>query len=181
MVRDVVVGIVRDEAKFKAIPDSCVLKDFVRELGDVSTDLYLRVDDSAVLEFLRHVASEDRGFESDIARRFFDRKLYKCFEPPKRPKDEAPRKRVAKLIGALKEKNIPFIRDILPVKSYKQFDIASGKYLDNILIWSDFYNDYKPVVDLAPSIGYFADKSSYRFYFPRDEDIEAARAIWKTL
>lgn len=179
MAQDILVGVFSTPEKAKLIPDHFVIKRFFADFPNFPISDYVHLDDASVIEFIRFVEMSKIAPENEIARRFFLRDLYKCFEPPRRPANALPQPRLAKMRKALSEKNIHFHSDILPRKGFKQYDISDPIYFKNILVWSNIDRGPMPVADLLPGTANWA--APIRFYFRTSDDRNKASEIWEAL
>lgn len=178
MVLDILSGIFSDDELKRRLPEDNLILQYFNAAPNPPLESYLKLDDASVTYLLRHISLGNFGDYTDLANRYFRRELYKCFEPPKRPKDEPPRQKLADFIKAIKDEEILHHMDLLPAKGLKQYDIMGEEFFKNILVFSKFDNEYRPIGDLSPAVEDFADRNPLRFYFRTDADRQRASNIW---
>ncbi len=181
MVQDIFVNIFDKETHRKKLPNDLFVVKFFASAPEPKLNVYLELDDTSIIHFIKYVAQGGYGIATTLARRFLARDLYKCFSPPKRPKDEPPREKVYSFLSALKQKRLPHHMDLVPAKGYKQYEIMGEEFLKNILVYSEYDAGYRPIADLIPSISEMADRSPLRFYFRTESDRQFAQKLWNSL
>lgn len=139
-------------------------------------DHYLSLDDSCIIFALHSIADGNFGKATELAKRYFARNLYKCLELPTNQNGQIKPRLTASFIEALKSKKVPYISDVLPPKSYKQYAVMEENFLKNILIKKGnepvFLGDASNIVK---SLG----EKSVRLYFENQELKDAAIQILK--
>lgn len=162
----------RDETSLRNLP----MIRFFRNGGDLSD--YAALDDSAIL-FVAHIAADsDWGLATDLARRFFCRDTYKCFEVPSTSSGNIGRQKLKRFREALQNENIYYIEDILSHRSYKQHAVTDSDFLKNILIKVEGEIESLGNVSLllkepAPRVA--------RVYFRNEADKGRAQMIFRAL
>jgi len=149
----------------------------VRYLSDKrqrTLDNYLCLDDSSVISLLRDLADQKLGDVSVLARRYFARDTYKCMELPTYSSGEIRKGISSKFIDRLKNSNIEFFDDRLPVKDYKQYDVMDENFLKNILVKRD--SEYEPL-GWSSEIVKNPPAKKMRIYFKTEQGRDRATKI----
>jgi uncharacterized protein len=110
---------------------------FFHDSAERKIDNYLNLDDSSVISFLHSVSDSSIPELSDLAKRYLSRDLFKCLEIPPAENGEPRSQLLKKLVARLKEMGVYHKVDYVKGRSYKQYDVADKKYLENILIKRD--------------------------------------------
>lgn len=179
MVMDIMMELFSNAKIRSNIPDIFDLYQYFTAAPEPDLKAYLRLDDNSIVNVVKWASSVQLGEASHLARRFLNRDLYKCFEIPKRPNEAIPGQKVNRFLDLLRDKNFFFHLDRLPLKGYKQFDIADKEFLNNILVIDAMTGEPTPIKTLCPSVDYFAEQSPVRLYFRMDADREAASDLWQ--
>ncbi|WOJ90099.1 HD domain-containing protein [Methylocapsa polymorpha] len=138
---------------------------------------YMALDDSSVVSLVHLISENEIGEATILAQRYLRRDLYKCLEIP--PGDDgAPKQRIKKFIGKLKAENIFHIIDIIGGKTYKQYEVADKRFLENILV-----KDGEEHIRLhsASKIIKSMPTQASRIYFSNSEDKQKALLLLKSL
>lgn len=181
MFRDFLQETYGSQENIKRVPDTDPLKRYFSLAPDPDLRAFLALDDSSVAQALAWARSDGVGKSHELAMRIANRDIYRCFEPPKRPKEDPPRQKLQQFISALKQEDIWFHRESVPEKGYKQFDFQNGDFLHNILVFSKFDGEPKPIVHLSPHVEQFVDRAPIRFYFDNENDREKAKRLWSKI
>lgn len=148
----------------------------LKKLDQDILESYLALDDVSFLDALRQISDGKFGAASDLACRFFDRELFKCFEPSESPNTIG--KKIKKFREVLQKKRIEFHEDITPSKGYKQFEISWGN-LKNLLVKDSETEELVPIGTLNPGVLHLVSDTKIRFYFGSRNDRDTAKLIWK--
>lgn len=181
MVQDALGRVLTTPKLRKKLPKDDPIRKYFEGAPRPSLGDYLALDDTSVLNTLGIISRGDFGESTTIAKRVFIRDLYKCFVPPKRPKEELPQQQLSEFIALLRKRGFDYHMDQIPEKGYKQYEIMSEHYLANILIFSEYDNQYRPIADLIPYVRNFADRNPIRFYFKSEKDKKRASRLWDSL
>ena len=144
-------------------------------------EFYLALDDVSVLSLIKDAASREFGEVSELSRRFLKRNLFKCFEIPKKPKENPPGKKIGKFRRLLKDKKIEFCESKAGQKGYKPYESDGESSLENILVLSKDNGEPTIIADLSPAVKHFSDRPTRRFYFLDDATRNSASELWKKL
>lgn len=167
-----------DSKIIDAIGNKNFLVRYVKNKGNVTIEEYLALDDGSVLEILKFLAEGDFGAATQLARRFFHRELFKCFEIPLLSDGALPRGKMAEFIKRLKSEEVQFFPDTTPPKGYKQFDTD---FLKNILIYSKADGEYRPIGELSRVANELKGLNKVRYYFDDDKSRQVAMQIWSSI
>ena len=148
---------------------------------DPGLDLYLALDDVSVLSLIKYAASGKFGEVSELSRRFLERNLFKCFEIPKKPKENPPGKKIGKFRCRLEAEKIKFCESKTRQKGYEQHEFDGEAPLENILVISKDDGEPTSIAELSPAVKHFSDRPTRRFYFLDDATRNRARKLWKQL
>ncbi|MCZ6742554.1 MAG: hypothetical protein O7D27_10405, partial [Alphaproteobacteria bacterium] len=179
MVTEILISIFKNKSFLRKIPDENLLKSYFCSNKQPNLDVYLKLDDASVINFLRIISSGKFSEATVLARRFFDRDLFKCFEVSRSTSDDFPRKKFGDFLDELDRKKIKVIRDITPEKGLKQYDIIGEKFLNNLLVIDQ--NEYKPIAKLSRPIREMTSVRTIRLYFKTATDRTRALQIWNSL
>lgn len=163
------------------IPDDDPVKKYFSSAPNPNLYDYLALDDFCIWNLVHLVARKNLGKLSSLAERLLARDLYKCFEPPKRPKEKISPNKMTNFVEGLNKGNIRFRRDKIPAKRYKEFDAEGISYLKNIFVHSEFDNEPMSIGSLSPAVEQLPDQPPVRFYFTNADDRDEARRIWDAL
>lgn len=162
------------------LPKESAIRTYFESAPTPKLEDYLRLDDYEIWNVVKYLAERDSGEPSVLSRRLLDRELYKCFEPPRGPKDTIPPPRLTRFEVKMREENIDFKRDRPAPKGYKEFDVEDDKYLNNILVYSEVYKAPVAVHELIETVKKMAVGKPARYYFRNAEDKRRAKEIWTT-
>jgi hypothetical protein len=141
-------------------------------------DAYLSLDDNSILSLLKKISSLELGRATTLAKRFFDRDLFKSIDVPIGINGEIPSQQVRAFRSALDQADIWYKIDKIKSKGYKEYGISNKSYLENIL-----------VKDGAEHVGLHTRSllvknvpyGNIRFYFDGTLEKRAAELIFKSL
>ncbi len=150
-----------------------IVRFFLHEPNNLN--LYAQLTDFHLLSLLFFISEQPSfGDASVIAARYFQRKLYKYFQPIT-PFHEEDHDRLAAWFGQLKEQGIQYQTDVPPQKIFKQYEITDDEFLHNILV--DLGDKVKSFGSIQPEQR-TAPPKRHRFYFTQEDDRNEARDIW---
>ncbi|PKQ09643.1 MAG: hypothetical protein CVT73_01555 [Alphaproteobacteria bacterium HGW-Alphaproteobacteria-12] len=181
MVLDILKGVLTDGALYKKISKDHALRKYFDAKPEPALELYLNLEDGTVDSLIKIVEGGDFSDFTKLAQRLRHRDLYKCFEIPKRPADPQPRQRLSDFTEKLQKSKIFFHMDPIRVKGYKQFDTLSEGFLKNILVYSEYDKEYKPIAELSPVVKSLPSQAPIRFYFKTAKARQRAKEIWESL
>lgn len=177
LVGDIIKSVLDDQALNEELSQQAPLIQFFTGKNDLGS--YLTLDDSAVLSLIGALANREYGRPTSLARRYLTRDLYKCFEPPHPVDGSPPPSRVMTFRQSLREAEIQFHHDVVPRKTYKQFEVNSEDFLENILV-SPTGNpkDCVSIGSVSPVVKNLPTALTVRYYFYSEKDKAAAERIW---
>lgn len=150
---------------------------FLREKNFQDIEKYLSMDDSSIVSLIHAIAEAGPGETAILAQRYLRRDLYKCIEIPSTD-DGPPRRRIKDFILALKSENIYHKLDLIKGRTYKQYEVADKKFLENILIKRG--RDHERLHNASKIIRSIPNQST-RLYFKDAEERAKADSILKRL
>lgn len=149
---------------------------FLLEESSRTLDIYLNLDDSSITSLIHEIAQKNVGDASILAQRYLDRDLFKCLEVPPKPDGEPQSQLLKKFKSKLDENGIFYVIDLVAGRSYKQYDVADKKYLENILIkQGQEHGRLHGVSKIIRSI----PSQATRIYFSDDADRQRAAQLLK--
>ncbi|MGE0196539.1 MAG: hypothetical protein AB7P48_13055, partial [Methylocystis sp.] len=173
MVTRIIVLALRDAPE--QFSDHSIAK-FLLDETSRNLDFYLSLDDSSIVSLIRHIAEKNIGEASILARRYLERDLFKCLEVPPKPDGEPQSQLLKRFKAKLDENKVFHVIDVVAGRSYKQYDVADKKYLENILIKQgqehDRLHGVSKIIKSIPS-------QATRIYFRTEQDREIARRLLK--
>lgn len=181
MVKEILSEVFSNENFKDKLPADDRLLVYFSEGREPSIEHFMTLDDSAILSLISRVALGNFGRASELAKRFLRRDLFKCFEPPKQPKEDPPNKKIGNFIDSMDEQGITYIKDLPSHKGYKQFEVTDNNFFKNILVRSAIDDEPKSIGTLNPAVVHFADKPTIRFYYDDSHQREQARTLWDSL
>lgn len=183
LVSEILMKLFQEKEKYAKELQGDPIFAYFNSNGNPELGLYLSLDDSSILSLIKRVAMGNFDQATDFAQRFLARKLFKCFEPPKDPKEKALPRKIGLFRKKLNDNKIHHYPDITPPKGYKQFDVISEErdFLKNILVSSRVGGEPRPIGELNRAVLHFADQMNVRFYFLDDAERKRANAIWDAL
>jgi hypothetical protein len=175
LVKDMLVDLLdnySDRPEIKGLP---FIKFFA---GDQGLDVYEKLDDNSIVSLVHLAADKEWGLSTDLAKRFLNRKNYKCFEIQSTPTGNIPRNKLDQFREALREQNVYFVDDFLSQRTYKQHAVTDSGFLKNILIKID--GEYESLGSVSSLLKGPAQRVA-RIYFRDDEDRSKAKDIFAGL
>jgi HD superfamily phosphohydrolase len=171
--------ILRIAAKDPSIlPEKSPFRKYFESAPTPTLEDYLKLDDYEVWSVVQYLAARDHGEASLVSRRLLNRELYKCFEPPRDPKETLPPPRLTRFEVGMESANLWFKRDRLTPKGYKEFDVENDKYMNNILVYSEVHRAPVAVHELNEGVKKMAGGKPARYYFKDDASRQQAKNIW---
>ena len=128
LVQKVLLKLLQNDSFCKKIPKNEPVVEYFKSSPTPSLEQYLNLDDTSIISLLKIISDQDFKDISELATRFFNRQFFKCFEIPKPPGGDPPRKYIGEFCSALKDQNIWYVRDILSGKGYKQFKLTTKNF-----------------------------------------------------
>ncbi|HEY1781301.1 MAG TPA: HD domain-containing protein [Roseiarcus sp.] len=179
LVRDMLIDLVDHHSDESQVKDLPIVQYFLKKIDPINDklNLYLELDDLSIIELMKISARNHWGLASDLARRFFARDLYKCFELQNTEGGNVPRRKLERFRGALRENGIYFVEDILAHRSYKQYAVTDANFLKNILVSKD--HEIEPLGSISDILK-VPPKRIARIYFRTSADRDAAIALYVT-
>ncbi|MEX5214545.1 MAG: HD domain-containing protein [Nitrospiraceae bacterium] len=178
MVKQILTDLVAD---LSLVPATNPFRIYFESKPEPSLETYINLDDNGIWAIVQFLADSRRGKISEISRRLLDRDLYKCFELPKRPKEEIPLSKANAFERKLRENQIWHERDRLRRKGYKEFGDEGIGYLKNILVYSEGDRAPVPMHVLSRWVQEMPVGAPHRYYFQNDRDRQHALEVWKGL
>jgi len=132
MIVDVIQEIIDSGDESKSIARNSIIR-FLRDEKSRDIEKYLSMDDSCIVSLIHDISISKNPNAANTAQRYLQRDLYKCIEIPS-TEDGPPNRRIKKFIDALKNEKIYHKLDYIKGRSYKQYEVADKKFLENILI-----------------------------------------------
>lgn len=177
LIRDMLVALIENYASDDQVTSLPILQYFLRRDEKIETklDLYLELDDLSLIELTKLCARNDWGLASELAKRFFARDLYKCFELQNTEGGNVPRRKLDRFRSALADSSIYYVEDIISLRSYKQYAVTDANFLKNILIWKR--QEIEPLGSVSDILK-VPPKRSARIYFRTSADRDAAAKIY---
>ena len=148
LIREILCNVLSNGDFLARFDPNNPLIQYVTKKGEISVDTYLALDDSTILAFIKQIANGEFDKGTVLARRFFRRDLFKCFEVPLLSGGALPSDKIREFQETLKKLEIIYFRDKTPPKGYKQFAIHEPDFLKNILVFSKNDGVYRPIGDL---------------------------------
>jgi uncharacterized protein len=149
---------------------------FLRDTNFRDIERYLSMDDSSIVSLIHEIAEAGPAEAAILAQRYLRRDLYKCIEIPNTD-DGPPRRRIKDFIDALKSENIYHKLDLIKGRSYKQYEVADKKFLENILIKKG--RDHERLHNASKIVRSIPNQST-RIYFNDAEQRAKAELILNT-
>lgn len=181
MVKKILAEVFLDENVKDKLPADDRLLIYFSEAPEPPINYFMALDDSAILSLVSSIASGGFGKASELAKRFLRRDLFKCFEPPKQPKDDPPSKKIKEFMELMNKEGLSYMKDMPSSKGYKQFEITDENFINNVLVRSPIDDEPKSIGTLNPAVVHFADKPTIRFYYDDSHQREQARTLWDSL
>ncbi len=178
MVQDILSKLFKTEELYKKLHKDNPMRLYFQRAPDTTLSDFLELDDAAVVDTLRDIARTDFGDLSELAQRYFERRLYKCFEPPRPPRSSIAQQRLSKFIERIKAANLCYHQDVLPEKGYTQYGAMTAQFLKNILVYNEYEHENRPIAEVSEVIDKSLSEKSVRFYFRSSEDRSRAKEIW---
>jgi len=177
MIRDILIDVIENHSDEPAVTSLPIIQFFSRRADSIENklDLYLELDDASLIDVVKLSARKNWGLATELARRFFSRDLYKCFELQNTESGSVPRRKLEKFRTALTENGIYFVEDILSHRSYKQYAVTDSNFLKNILIWKG--NEIESLGTVSDILKVPAKRTA-RIYFRNSTDRDSALAIY---
>ena len=128
---------------------------------------FLMLDDSCIFHAIHSIAEGNFGLPTLLARRYLNRDLYKCLELPTNNSGKLKHQLAGRFIEALKDAKIPYIDDVIPSKTYKQYAVMEKDFLKNILVKKG--EEIEPLGDVSTVVKSLGEKK-VRLYFANQAD-----------
>jgi HD superfamily phosphohydrolase len=174
LVRDLMIEVITNHSDNQEISGLPVIRFFK---GERDLNAYLALDDSSIQAITHIAASNDWGRASNLAVRFLDRNLYKCFELPNTEAGTVPRARLDRFKQRLNESRIRYIDDIVSQRSLKHYDVTNSSFLMNILIRQG--SEIEALGNVSSIVRAPARRVA-RLYFENREDRDRAEELFRT-
>lgn len=181
IVKEILFDLLSDEKKISEVLDDEDMIKALTRTNETDCETYMRLDDSVLLGLISKCSRMDLGKCSSFSDRFLSRSVLRCFEPPKNPTEGTPPRKIGKFIRELESQGLVFYKDVISSKGYKHYGISSGEFLKNILVESQSHGEPTPIGMLNPSVTWFADPPTVRFYFENEQDRARSNEIWNEL
>ncbi len=153
--------------------ESLPLVRFLR--GEGGLEEYLCLDDASLISVLRAAASGEYGRATQFAERFFCRQPLKAYSVPSSLNGT---RELGEFKRRLDDKKIWYKIDVLSSKGFKQYDVTSDAFLQNIMIK---YGARPVPLAQVSNIFKVAVASEVRFYFECGDARDRATELLKQL
>jgi len=175
MAKDIVSDAVKLHADAAALKDHPLVRFYVKK--SESLDEYIRLDDASVVSLIQLVAEGSFGETSALAKRYLRRDIYKGIDLPTTPDGNVAQQHAASFKAALQAEGIRHQIDIVPQKTYKQYDVMDESFVKNILVAQG--GEYVALASISESVRLLPKKRA-RIYFNDDDSRERALKLLKS-
>ena len=175
------VAYIMEQALTRYSDHECIrahpLREYFLRKENQTLEHYMALDDLSFQSFIHAIADSEIEELSSVAKRYLNRDLFKCIEIA--PENGEPRRNFIKRFKLrLDEAKIYYKLDFLRGKSFKQYDVADRRYLENILIKTGGehvrLHSASEVIKNIPA-------PTTRFYFKNSEEKSRAKSILSSI
>lgn len=172
MAKDILRDAIKNHSDAPQLVHHPIIR-FFQERSE-STDEYLSLDDASIISLIHLVAWGPFGPTTELAQRYLRRDIYKGFDLPTAADGNVAQSHVGNFRKVLIERGVKFEIDIVPQKSYKQYDIMEENFVKNILVKKD--GEYMALAGISESVRLLPKKKA-RIYFNDRAARETAKEL----